>query len=317
MIRVNVHVSLTGSSAQREHRTDQTSGEIRAQDEACREIARSHGRSFYLASQLLSSEQRSAIHAVYAFCRIADDIVDHADASDPASAERELDAWKHQLVVPRNPVAIAFERARDQYGIPLEPALELIDGVRGDLRPRRYQTWSELAGYCHAVAGTIGLLTAPVLGCRDDAALRHADALGMAMQLTNIVRDVAEDAEAGRLYLPIDEIEAFGCDPESILAGTPAGDFPGLIRLQIGRARELYRIGLQGVPALDGNGRLATLAAARFYAGILTELERANCDPFRGRARVSTPRKLMHVPGLLVDFAQTFRNPWSGYGSPA
>ncbi len=289
----------------------------RAEAEHCRKIAEANGRSFYLASMLLPGDRRRAIHAMYAFCRVADDIVDRAPALGLSDAERELERWRDQLFAPSDPVARAFARAREAYRVPVEPALELIDGVRSDLQPARFASWHELERYCHAVAGTVGLLTAPVLGCRDDAALIHAAELGIAMQLTNIVRDVAEDAAVGRIYLPEDELVAFGCEPASVLRGQPTGDFAGLIGLQIDRARSLYTSALQGVPALEWSGRLATLAAAHFYAEILNEVERAGCDPFRGRARVTTSRKLRKTPGVAAAFARTIVDPWPGYGRPA
>jgi phytoene synthase len=281
----------------------------------CREIVRTHGRSFYLASLFLLAEQRRAIHAVYAFCRVADDIVDRMEAGKHTEVERQLDAWRGEIDSPASPVGREFARARSIWGIPEEPALELLDGIRTDLQPQRYQTWQELERYCHAVAGTVGLLTAPVLGCKDPAALGHAADLGIAMQLTNILRDVKEDAAVGRLYLPLDDLEAFGCAPESILRGTPSGDLPGLIAFEISRARALYASALKGVPALDRNGQLATLAAARFYGEILAEIERADCDVFRGRARVSNARKLRQTPGLFTAFVRSaFLDSSAAYG---
>lgn len=273
--------------------------------EHCREIVRTHGRSFYLASMFLLAEQRRAIHAVYAFCRVADDIVDRMEPGKHAEVERQLDAWRGEIDAPVSPVGREFARARALWGIPEKPALELLEGIRTDLQPQRYQNWRELEGYCHAVAGTVGLLTAPVLGCKDPAALSHAADLGIGMQLTNILRDVKEDAAVGRLYLPLDDLAAFGCSPESILRGAPTGDFTGLITFEIARARTLYASALKGVPALDRNGQLATLAAARFYGEILAEIERADCDVFRGRARVSNARKLRQTPGLFTTFVRT------------
>jgi len=197
--------------------------------------------------------------------------------------------------------------------IPVEPAVELIEGIRMDLEPRCYRNWSELSVYCHAVAGTVGLLSAPVLGCNDPTALKHAAELGIAMQLTNILRDVAEDAANGRIYLPLSDLHTFGCDLESILLGAPVGDFTGLIAFEIDRARALYASALRGVPSLDRNGQLATLAAARFYGEILTEIERFECDVFRGRAHVSTARKLRQTPRVAAAFLRSAFNP-SFYG---
>jgi phytoene synthase len=262
--------------------------------ELCRDVARSHGRSFFLASQCLPGDRRRAIHATYAFCRLADDLIDEAPGD---GAAHQLNRWEAQLANPVHPVAVAFAAARAAYGVPEAPAHELIEGLRMDLTDRRYNNWAELSRYSYCVAGTVGLLVAPILGCRDPEALPQAATLGIAMQLTNILRDVAEDAERGRLYLPLDEIDAFGCDPESILAGRPEPGFRDLMSFQIGRARALYAEAAPGISSLASAGRLATLTA-----GILTEIERLDYDVFRTRARVSTSRKLLAMPTVTAGF---------------
>jgi phytoene synthase len=267
----------------------------------CKEIAREHGRSFFLASQCLPRERRRAIHATYAYCRLADDTIDHAH-DGPEAAACQLDWWEEQLDHPTDPVAVAFAEARATYGVPVTPARELIEGLRMDLSNRRYANWDELNRYSYCVAGTVGLLVAPILGCRDPEALPKAATLGIAMQLTNILRDVAEDAERGRLYLPLDEIAAFGCDPDAILAGQPGPRFRELMAFQIDRARTLYAEAYPGVSSLNSAGRLATLTASHFYAGILTEIERLDYDVFQTRARVSTSRKLRAMPTVTAGF---------------
>ena len=269
---------------------------------ACTDVARRYGRSFYLASMCLPPHRRRAVHAAYAYCRVADDIVDQAGASTGAETERRLAEWQAQLRRPVDPVAIAFAQARVEFNIPERPAIDLLDGIRMDLEPRRYATWTELRRYCHGVAGTVGLISAPILGCRDGEALERAAELGVAMQLTNILRDIDEDAGNGRLYLPLDELATFGCDPDAVLARRPDGRFADLIAFQIARARELYRSSLRGVGALTPSGRLTTLAAARFYSGILHEIEAADYDVFQGRAHVSSARKLRQTPSLAADF---------------
>src|SRR5690606_9626648 len=138
----------------------------------------------------------------------------------------------------------------------------------------RYETWTDLHEYCYLVAGTVGLIVAPILGCRDAQALPHAANLGIAMQLTNILRDVAEDSAMGRLYLPIEDLEAFGVTPEGVHSGRPEPGFALLLEFEIARARTLYAGALAGVPSLCPSGRFATLAAAGLYAGILDEIER-------------------------------------------
>lgn len=266
------------------------------------ELLREHARTFSFGSRFLAIERRNAIASAYAYCRIADDIVDRAGEVSPADVAASLDRWEAQLHRPEHPVAVAFAVARQRYDIPLGPVLDLLSGMRQDLSPRAYANWDELREYCYRVAGTIGLIAAPVFGCRDDRALTHAVDLGIAMQLTNILRDVAEDARLGRVYLPQDDLDRFGIDPVSLLGGMPAGDLPGLMRMEIERARTYYRSGRLGIPALCPSGQLTTIAISRLYSKILDRIEEQDCDPFHGRAHVSTRRKLRAMPLITVDF---------------
>lgn len=274
----------------------------RAEWKACAQIARTHGRSFYFASHFLPRIKRRAVHSIYAFCRTADDIVDKATCVDTAAID--LENWLQQIDRPFDLVARAFHETRRRYSIPAQPARDLIAGVREDLQPGTFRTWPELRVYCHGVAGTVGLMVSPVLGCTDPVVLEQAACLGIAMQLTNILRDVAEDAELGRLYLPTEELAAFGCDPESILAGKPNGDFADFMQFQISRARKLYAEAHLGLPALPPASRLTTLAASNFYSGILCEIESMNYDVFRTRAQVSSSRKVRSLPGIAAKFVQ-------------
>ena len=246
----------------------------------CDAIARSHGRTFYLASRFLPPERRRGVLATYAFCRIADDIVDAAPERGAEASAAALDGWAAEIETPVHPVAVAFAEARARFGIPRQPVHDLLTGIRMDLTTTSYATWPELRTYCHLVAGTVGLMVAPVLGCRATRAIEHAATLGIAMQLTNILRDVAEDSARGRLYLPLDEIAAFGCDPEAILAGRPGKQFPALMAFQIRRARALYAAASPGIRALSPSGQITTLAASRLYAGILSEIESLEYDVF-------------------------------------
>jgi phytoene synthase len=268
----------------------------------CAEISRTHGRTFFIASHCLPPERRKAVHAVYAWCRIADDIADRT--TDAAAAAQELDAWERQLDHPTHRVAVAFAVARERYGIPVQPAHDLIAGIRTDLGAVRFAAWQDLSVYCYQVAGTVGLLVAPILGCTDEDALPHAVDLGKAMQLTNILRDVAEDSQNGRLYLPLDDLADFGCDPDATLAGRESGRFRDLIAFEIDRARSLYRSAEQGYPALSPSGRLTAMAGSTLYGKILTRIEEMDCDVFAGRARVSGRQKLRAVPGIAATFAR-------------
>jgi phytoene synthase len=268
----------------------------------CAAIARAHGRTFFLASRFLPPDRRRAIHAVYAYCRIADDIVDRS--TDPVAAAHALDAWEQQLDEPTDPIVVAFATVRARYGIPGDPVREMLTGVRMDLTPARFATWEELRRYCYRVAGTVGLMVAPILGCQDEEALPHAVSLGMAMQLTNILRDIGEDACRGRLYLPLEDLAAFGCDPETIVGGKPNGRFADLLAFEIARARALYADAHRGLPALSPSGRLTALAGSELYATILTRIEEMDYQVLDTRAHVSTHRKVCALPGIATTFAR-------------
>lgn len=290
--------------------------EVRTQDwDLCQSIARTHGRSFFLASRLLGSERRRSILAAYAYCRMADDIVDESNG-DQERVAVQLDAWEREIERPIHPVAVAFAHARMRYDIPERPVRELFDGMRADLSISRYRSWPQLRVYCHQVAGTVGLIVAPILGCCDSAALPRAAELGIAMQLTNILRDVKEDAELGRVYLPLDELERFDVDPDALHAGEPGRRFPELMKFQIARARALYASALTGVPSLSPSGQLTTLAAARLYSGILDQIEANRYDVFSARAVVPRNRKARSTAGAAVQFLQfSTTSAWSAFRS--
>lgn len=273
----------------------------------CSAITREHGRTFYLASHFQTVARRRALHAIYAYCRIADDIVDCASTSDEAVSL--LASWEAQLDAPTHPVAHTFAVTRQTYDIPVEPARDLIAGIRSDLQPELFETWEDLRTYCYRVAGTVGLLTAPVLGCTQSSALPRAVDLGIAMQLTNILRDVGEDARQQRIYLPLADLAAFGCTPESLLAGRPVGDFRELMTFEVARARNLYEVARPGVAALSPAGQMTALAASRLYASILTRIEELDYDVFNTRATVHTRRKLGTLPAVVLDFLRMTRFP--------
>jgi len=268
----------------------------------CHDVSRQHGRTFFFASHLLPPRQRRSILAAYAWCRVADDIVDRAPTTGRNAAARALDAWEAQLRTPVDPIAVAFADARATYGIPDQPLHDLLTGIRMDLDPVQFATWEELRQYAYYVAGTIGLVSAPILGCRDPQALPHAVDLGIAMQLTNILRDVAEDARMGRLYLPIDDLARFGVDPDAVLAGRPNGRFCELMAFEIDRARALYASAQPGIRALSPPGRVTALASSQLYAKILDRIEAQGHDVFQGRAVVPTSSKVLAMPGVARAF---------------
>lgn len=281
---------------------------------SARAVTRRHARSFFFASFALFGARRRAAFALYAFCRRLDDLVDGGAATGlaprlaaaravvssafrgaaDAAAVREAGAFEPSELA-------ALSDAVERFGIPEAPMQDLVTGMEMDLAPRRYASWSELDLYCYRVAGTVGLLMAPVLGCRDAAALRHADALGRAMQLTNILRDVREDLERGRCYLPQDELDAFGLDEQLLRAGRVDERFRALAALQIERARALYHDGRRGIPALSGFGAAATARVmAGVYEGILDVIEARGYDVFSGRAHVPFAGKLKLAARALL-----------------
>lgn len=262
----------------------------------CRRITRRHAKTFYLASHGLPRSVRAHAYAVYGFCRWADDGVDCARDLDEAT--QRLDGARAALdaaygVGPLPAGLDAFRRTVRTRRIPKGLFLDLLDGMAMDLTIARYGDFSQLDLYCYRVAGVVGLMMAHVFGFRHDRCLPHAVALGTAMQLTNILRDVREDFARGRIYLPLDEMQRFGVTEEQIGLGRADAPFRDLMRFQIARARKYYDDAQQGIPDLVGaSSRLTVRLMGQMYGGILDEIERLDLDIFRSRASVPIQRKL-------------------------
>jgi phytoene synthase len=265
----------------------------------CESVTRAHARAFALASAFLPPAKRRDAFAIYAFCREADDIVDGAPGRDPAEVDAELDAYRAQLrraLAGRaeGPVFRELARVVARSGVPAAVLEELLDGVAADLAPQRYATWSDLATYCEGVAASVGAMCTYVFGVDgDDAARERAIAygrtLGVAMQLTNILRDVGEDAARGRCYLPDDDLAAFGLDRERVLGDPTLRDDPRwaqLMRHEIARARALYRAAMPGIALLAPDARRCARACADGYSAILGAIEANGYDSITRRARV-------------------------------
>ncbi len=267
----------------------------------CAAITREHSKSFHLASALLPEEKRSAVRALYAFCRTVDDIVDR-----PAVAERDagLDLWRRRVQAASiadqdEAVAAAWSDTLLRYHIPRHYALQLIDGVARDMAQTRYATFDDLSTYCYGVASTVGLMSMHIVGFESDEAIPYAIKLGVALQMTNILRDVGEDYRNGRVYLPQDELEAFGIDENALASGIVTGKWRELMRFQIARTREFYAQAWPGIRMLEREGRLAIAAAGSLYGGILDVIERNNYDVFSQRATVGGWSKIRRVIALL------------------
>ena len=264
----------------------------------CEKITAENSRSFYLASQLLPPPQRRAVRALYAFCRTTDDIVDNAKGDSSTALKTWRDRALHSNDHSHDPIPTAWRDACTKYHIPHLYAEQLIDGVARDMVQNRYQTFAELAEYAYGVASTVGLMSMHIIGYRSEEAIPYAVRLGVALQMTNILRDVAEDWRRGRLYLPQEELAAFGLREADIDAGIVTEKWRNFMRFQIERNRRLYREAWPGIAMLNQEGRLAIAAAADFYMGILNDIERHDYDVFSRRAYVGKWGKLQRIPAL-------------------
>jgi len=259
-----------------------------------RKITQRYARTFYFASHALSVPQRWASYALYAFCRAADEVAD-GPTSDPTQALARLhalldDPERFHSLYPWGP---AWWATVTHYRIPLELFRALLWGVEMDLTKHRYETFEELEVYCYRVASVVGLMMVPVLGYSDDRAFYHAERLGLAMQLTNILRDVGEDWERGRVYLPQEELRRFGCSEAELAQKIYTPGYRALMAFQVERARTFYReglVGLQYLPSLSA--RLTVRLMASLYAGILDRLEAESFPNLHKRVYVSLPQKL-------------------------
>jgi phytoene synthase len=264
-------------------------------------ITSEHSKSFYFASGLLPEEKRSAVRALYAFCRTVDDIVD--ESSDLESDAR-LDYWRKMVETASfedgDLVAAAWADTLTRYHIPRHYALQLIDGVARDLIQARYQTFDELATYCYGVASTVGLMSMHIVGFKTPEAVPYAIKLGVALQMTNILRDIGEDYQNGRIYLPREELAFYGIHEADIAAGRITDNWRQFMRFQIERTRQLYADSWAGVRMLEREGRLAIGAASIFYQGILDVIERSDYDVFTRRASLSTLGKISRIPSLWL-----------------
>lgn len=262
----------------------------------CEELTAQHSRSFYMASRLLPPDKRRAVRALYAFCRVTDDIVDHSQGHIPT----ELSEWRSHSLSAHPPsddlVAVAWADARVRYSIPVHYARQLLNGVARDTFQTRYDTFDELAAYAYGVASTVGLMSMHITGFNGAEAVPYAIKLGVALQVTNILRDVGEDWRRGRIYLPQEELTAFGLTEADIADSQVTDRWREFMRFQIIRNRQLYEEAWPGIGMLHADGRFAIGAAADLYRGILDSIEANDYDVFNRRAFVSKWGKVRRLP---------------------
>ena len=264
-------------------------------DQYCQEKAARSGSSFYYSFLFLPPHKRRAITALYAFCREVDDVVD--ECSDAALARTKLAWWRKEIAdtfagEPHHPVGHALVQVIRDFDLPAELFGEIIDGMEMDLSQTRYADFKSLHLYCYRVAGVVGELAAVIFGYQDRNTLKYAHDLGLAFQLTNIIRDVGEDARRGRIYLPLDELERFGVSPADILNHRETENFGRLMEFQFERAQGYYRQAMSELPTCDRKTQRTGLIMAAIYRTLLDEIRRDGYRVLNQRISLTPLRKL-------------------------
>jgi len=264
-------------------------------DQYCQDKAAKSGSSFYYSFLFLPPDKRRAITALYAFCREVDDVVD--ECSDAGVARTTLSWWRGQVAEiysgrPQHPVALALVPVVQQFNLAQELLLEIIDGMEMDIDQPRYPDFKSLQLYCYRVASVVGLLSAEIFGYSDRHTLKYAHDLGIAFQLTNIIRDVGEDARRNRIYLPMDEMQQFGVAATDILNARATENFHKLMAFQIERAQRYYRQALDHLPAADRKAQRTGLIMAAIYRATLDEVVASGCHVLKERISLGTGYKL-------------------------
>jgi phytoene synthase len=264
-------------------------------DQYCEDKARQSGSSFYHSFRFLPADRRRAITALYAFCREVDDVVD--ECSDANVARTTLNWWRAEVTAiyggkPQHPVAQALAPIVQRFNLSQEHLLEIIDGMEMDLDQPRYPDFKSLQLYCYRVASVVGLLSAEIFGYTDRKTLKYAHDLGIAFQLTNIIRDVGEDARRNRIYLPMDELQQFGVTAADILNSRETDNFRKLMAFQVERARRYYRQAIDQLPAVDRKSQRTGLIMAAIYQATLDEVVSSGCHVLKERVSLGTGYKL-------------------------
>jgi phytoene synthase len=264
-------------------------------DEYCQQKAVQSGSSFYYSFLFLPPERRRAITALYAFCREVDDTVD--ECTDVAIARTKLMWWRKEIAAmlagaPTHPVTKALQPHMAAYSLDSKHLLAIVDGMEMDLDQTRYLDYAGLKRYCWHVAGAVGILSASIFGATRPETLQYAEKLGLAFQLTNIIRDVGEDARKGRIYLPVDELQKFNVTAADILNARHSENFEKLMRLQAERAQATYDEAFAMLPAADRRAQRPGLMMAAIYRALLNEIERDRFHVLEQKISLTPIRKL-------------------------
>ncbi len=264
-------------------------------EQYCQQRAAASGSSFYYSFLFLPPPRRRAITALYAFCREVDDVVD--EVSDLGVARTKLSWWTEETArifrgTPQHPVGYALAGPVREFGLAEDLMLEVIEGMRMDLDYNRYPDYPTLEVYCHRVAGVVGLLSARIFGYTDARTLDYAHTLGIAFQLTNIIRDVGEDVRRNRIYLPLDELAQCGLAAEDLIALREDERFEHLMHVQIARAQATYDRAFELLPEADRRAQRPGLMMAAIYRALLAEIDRSHAHVLSQRISLTPVRKL-------------------------
>jgi phytoene synthase len=264
-------------------------------EQYCQDKAARSGSSFYYSFLFLPPERRRAITALYAFCREVDDVVD--ECADTEVARAKLAWWRSEIAATfagsaRHPVAQALIPVVRTFNLPQGHFQDIIDGMEMDLRYNRYPDFATLQSYCYRVAGVVGLMAAEIFGYRDPATLQYAENLGTAFQLTNIIRDIGEDARRSRVYLPLDELGRFGISATDIVHLHDSEALRRLIEYQIDRAEQYYEQAFALLPVQDRKSQRPGLVMAAIYQAVLKEIRNGGCKVLDRRTSLTPIRKL-------------------------
>ncbi|HAH50974.1 MAG TPA: squalene synthase [Balneola sp.] len=292
---------------------DVTDEDLKLAYSHCRAITRYHAKTFYLATRFLPNEKQRGIFAIYGMCRYLDNLVDEVEdlireeKLTLSEIDAKLDEFKKELdkvysgYSVNDPILNAYADSLKRYKVPKELPLLLIEGVRQDLEISRFQNFQEIYDYSYKVASVVGLMTIEVFGYTSDEAIERATDLGIAMQLTNILRDVGEDLERGRIYIPKEDLIKFNVTEEELFAKNKSEKFIELMKFQISRARCYYDSAFAGIEMLNKDSRLPVYLAHRNYSRILEKIEENEYDVFNKRAFLNQSEKLYILPQVLLD----------------
>ena len=272
--------------------------ENRAAFAYARKITAYYSKSFYFSAQMLPKERRWATFALYGFCRHCDNLIDTPRQRTETEILREIQRLTEELHIAYNtgesqdPIIRTFILVAKTYNIPIAYPLDLLNGVAMDVKQVRYKTFDELSLFCYRVAAVVGLMMTSVLGYKDEQAFGYAKQLGIAMQLTNILRDVKEDKEMGRIYIPQAELAQFGVTEQDIFAEKMTPELRALMKFQIERADQYYTEAIPGISLLKTESQYAIYSAAKIYRGILRKIEEHDYNPFLSRVFVPSTQKI-------------------------